>query len=357
MKESLGYQIGKMEVKPGLVLAPMSGVTCRPFRRLIKELNGDSLGLTVTEFISVEAMTRNVNRSLVMMRKHESETPFCIQIFGFDQDRMVLAAKMVEDAGADALDINCGCPAPKVVRKGGGCELMRQPQHLGQLLGKVRAAINIPLTLKMRSGWDQGLVNAPEIARIAESEGVQGLAVHGRTKTQMYRGEADWNVVAEVVDTVKIPVLGSGDVVDFQSAQERLTKGKVQGLMVGRGVLSNPLIFKEICNGGPLDWRGDEQFIISVLKRYIELLREDLPEKLIGGRIKQLASGMCRGLRWRKALLTTQNQTQLDSLLDDPERYLLSLPKTSHQAIVNPDLTSEAQDENLEDMGSNSFLN
>jgi nifR3 family TIM-barrel protein len=334
MKESLGYQLGKMQVKPGLVLAPMSGVTCRPFRRLIKELNGESLGLTVTEFISVEALTRNVDRSLKMMRKHESESPFCIQIFGFDIERMGLAAKMVEDAGADSLDINCGCPAPKVVRKGGGCELMRQPSHLGSILKKVRSSISIPLSLKMRSGWDQGLVNAPEIARIAESEGVDALAVHGRTRTQMYRGESDWNVIGEVVDTVKIPVLGSGDVVDYQSAKERLDKSKVVGLMVGRGALSNPLIFKEICNGGPLPWRGDDVYILSVLRRYVELLREELPEKLIAGRIKQLASGMCRGLRWRKALLTTQTQAQLDSLLEDPDRYLNGLPNSDEQAIL-----------------------
>ena len=324
MKQSLEYQIGKLRISPGLVLAPMSGVTCRPFRRLIKELNGDCLGLTVTEFISVEALTRNVKRSIEMMRKDASESPFSIQIFGFDVERMSLAAKMAQDAGADTVDINCGCPAPKVVRKGGGCELMRQPEHLAGLLKKVRAAISIPLSLKMRSGWDESLINAPAIAKVAESEGVDALAVHGRTKTQMYRGESDWNVISNVVETVKIPVLGSGDVVDFDSAKQRLEIGKVAGLMVGRGVLSNPFVFKEICNLGPLDWRGNDTKILAVLRRYVELLKEDVPHTLIPGRIKQLASGMCRGLSWRKALLTTQTLAQLESLLEDPYSYMSS---------------------------------
>lgn len=341
MKTSLKYQLGKLQIEPGLVLAPMSGVTCRPFRRLIKELNGDSLGLTVTEFISVEALTRNVRRSLEMMRKHSSESPFCIQIFGFDIERMALAAKMAEDSGADSVDINCGCPAPKVVRKGGGCELMRQPQHLASILKKVRSSIKVPLSVKMRSGWDESLINAPIIAKIAESEGVDAIAVHGRTKTQMYRGESDWTIISQVVETVKIPVLGSGDVLDYETARQRQEKGNVSGLMVGRGVLSNPFIFKEICNKGELDWRGNDSRILPVLRRYVELLQEDLPAKLIPGRIKQLASGMCRGLPWRKTLLTTQTMPQLESLLKDPYAYmdnksnLNGLPNSSEQAILN----------------------
>jgi nifR3 family TIM-barrel protein len=345
MENSLGYRVGKLEINPGLVLAPMSGVTCRPFRKLLKEINGDALGMTVTEFISVEALTRKVRRSLEMMRKDPLEKVFSIQIFGYDIDRMELAAKMAQDAGADTVDINCGCPAPKVVRKGGGCELMRQPLHLGKILSRVRKAVSVPLTLKMRAGWDDSCRNAPDLAKIVESEGLDALAVHGRTRVQMYRGESDWDLIAQVSETVRIPVVGSGDVVDFESAKVRKEKGKVAGLMVGRGALENPFVFKEILQGGPLDWRNDQELILSVLRRYIELLRADFPEKLIPGRVKQLASGMCRGLKWRKALLTTQTQAELEDLLADPEKYL-SLKRNNAGLLNSSEQTIMAESTN-----------
>jgi tRNA-dihydrouridine synthase B len=323
MISTLGYELGdKLKVKPGLILAPMSGVTCLPFRRLIKELNGEAVGMTVSEFISVEAMTRQVRRSLEMMRRHQSEEYFTIQIFGYDIERMGLAAQMVQDAGADSLDINCGCPAPKVVRKGGGCELMRNGDHLAKMLNKVRSVVSIPLTLKMRAGWDQDCVNATEIAHIAESEGVEALAVHGRTRTQMYRGEADWNIIASVVDSVKIPVVGSGDVVDYASAKHRAETGKVNALMIGRGAISNPFVFKEIMTAGEFKWRDNQNLIVSVLKRYIELLREECPDRIVIGRVKQIGSGMCKGLPWRRALLVTQSMEEVERLLDDPESAL-----------------------------------
>lgn len=342
MQIQTGYQVGKLAIKPGLVLAPMSGVTCRPFRRLLKELNGDALGLTVTEFISVEALTRNVNRSIEMMRKHSSEAPFAIQIFGFDPQRMATAAKMAEDAGADIVDINCGCPAPKVVRKGGGCELMRQPEHLASILKLVRSAISVPLTLKMRSGWDSDCLNAVDIAKVAEGEGVDALAVHGRSKAQMYRGEADWSIISHVARSVKIPVLGSGDVVDAASARSRISAGPIAGLLVGRGAIANPLVFKEVVEGTDLKWRADERLILNILRRYVELLREDFPKHhLIPGRVKQLASLMCKGLKWRKALLTTKDQAQLDSLLEDPERFMHSLPADAKEAIIESSAAQE----------------
>ena len=301
----LGYTIRSLSVKPGLVLAPMSGVTTSAFRRLIKELNPGSVGLTVSEFISVEAMTRQVPRSLKMMKFHECERPYGIQIFGHDINRMRDAALMVQDAGADLLDINCGCPAPKVVRKGGGCELMRQPEHLGKILHEVRKSVTMPLTLKMRAGWDEASLNSLEIAHIAESEGVEGVAIHGRTRAQSYRGSANWDHVKAVKESVKIPVFGSGDVVDKQSASERITSG-CDGLFIGRGALSNPFIFSEIATGQVTDRRNNPALVIKVLLRYVELLREEMNDRGASGRVKQLASQMCAGHTWKRELLRTE---------------------------------------------------
>ena len=300
------YQIQDLVIKNGLVLSPMSGVTTKPFRRLVKELNGESVGLVITEFISVEGLTRKGPRSLEMMNFDEGERPVGIQVFGYDINRIRDAALMGADAGFDLIDLNCGCPAPKVVRKGGGCELMRQPDHLRMILREVRRAISIPFTLKMRSGWSEESKNAVEIAKICEGEGVEAIAIHGRTRKQMYRGEADWDLVADVANAVSIPVLGSGDVIDRASAEQRLKLG-VSGIFVGRGALSNPFVFRDIVQGETSTLKSRPNEIVQVLERYIELLQEDFTPTRAIGKIKQLTSQMCKGLPWRKPILTAQS--------------------------------------------------
>ncbi|MBX7144730.1 MAG: tRNA-dihydrouridine synthase family protein [Oligoflexia bacterium] len=293
------YQLRHLSIAPALVLAPMSGVTCSPFRRLIKELNPGHVGLVVSEFISVEGLTRQSQRSRDMMRFHENERPYGVQIFGYDVDRMRDAALMVQDCGADLVDINCGCPAPKVVKRGGGCELMRQPEHLQKIIAAVRKAVSIPLTLKMRSGWCEESQNALEIARMCEQEGVEALAIHGRTRAQLYRGLADWSVVERIAEQVSIPVLGSGDVCDRASAETRL-RGKIAGLFIGRAAMENPFVFSVVRGQAVPDLRRSPALVLNVLWRYIELLREEFPDRAVVGRFKQLVTQMCRGYDWRK---------------------------------------------------------
>jgi tRNA-dihydrouridine synthase B len=309
------FSIRHLKVSPGLVLAPMSGVTCSAFRRLIRELNPGAVGLLVSEFISVEGMTREGRRSLEMMRFAEVERPFGIQIFGYDAQRMRDAAVMVEQAGADLVDINCGCPAPKVVKRGGGCELMRQPDHLASILREVRAAVSIPVTLKMRSGWDEGSKNALQIAHIAEAEGVDALTVHGRTRSALYRGMADYEIVKQVVDAVRIPVCGSGDVRDAASASERLATG-VAGLYVGRAAITNPLVFGEIVSGQSCDLRLHPELMARILLRYRDLLLErGSPPTAVVGRLKQLASQMAKQFAWSKTVCRAQTLDEQDDIL------------------------------------------
>jgi len=311
-----GYNIRQVAVNPGLVLAPMSGVTCSAFRQLIKELNPGAVGLLVSEFISVEGLTREGRRSLEMMRFAEMERPIGIQIFGYDIKRMRDAAVMVEQAGADIVDINCGCPAPKVVRRGGGCELMRQPLHLGAMLREVRSAVSIPLTIKMRSGWDDGSRNAPEIARIAEQEGVEAVTVHGRTRAALYRGTADYEIVQRVIDSVSIPVCGSGDVVDAASASERLGSGVV-GLYVGRAAIHNPLVFTDIVEGRSPELKNRPELMVKILLRYRDLLLEGgRPPLAMCGRLKQLASQMAKGAPWTKPFCRAQSLREQEEVLE-----------------------------------------
>lgn len=311
---TLGYSVGSVAIQPGLVLSPMSGVTTSAFRRLIKRLNGNAVGLLVSEFVSVEGMTRGSHRTMGMLRYLPEERPFAVQIFGYDIDRMATAAKMVQDLGADIVDINCGCPAPKVVRKGGGCELMRQPEHLQRIFTAVRRSVSIPLTMKMRSGWDEQSKNAREIARMAEGEGVEAIAVHGRTRAQLYRGSADWDIVAEIAAAVGVPVMGSGDVVDHRTAKDR-TRGKIAGLFIGRAAIENPFVFREIVTGVGVHLHTNEALQLDVLDAYIELLREEFPPKACVGKIKQLVSQMCRGREWRKDLCRARTLDEQTALL------------------------------------------
>jgi tRNA-dihydrouridine synthase len=191
---------------------------------------------------------------------------------------------------------------------------MRQPDHLQRIIKEVRKAVQIPLTIKVRAGWDEGSRNAIAIAHMAESEGVEALAIHGRTRAQLYRGSADWDLVEHVAEKVSIPVLGSGDVVDRASAEARL-RGKIAGLFIGRASMWNPLVFSEIMAGTADTIRNDHARMVSILFRYIELLREDFQESSCAGKVKQLASQMCRGAQWRKNLLTLNTlQEQVDLL-------------------------------------------
>jgi tRNA-dihydrouridine synthase B len=309
----LDFSIRNLRIAPGLVLAPMSGVTCSAFRRLIKELNPGAVGLVVSEFVSVEGLTRGSLKTLDMLKFQEHERPYGIQIFGYDVQRMADGAKLAQDLGADVVDINCGCPAPKVVKNGGGCELMRQPEHLQKIVAGVRKAISVPLTLKMRSGWSDETKNCIDVARMCEAEGVEALTVHGRTREALYRGLADWSVIQSVAESVKIPVCGSGDVVSHESALERIKSG-VSGLYIGRAALFNPTIFSEICDGKQknIDPR-------KVVLRYSELLLEDFEPRYCVGRMKQLSSQLGQGQEWAKLVCrATSLEEQLSILGEEP---------------------------------------
>jgi nifR3 family TIM-barrel protein len=293
------FQIGGVTVVPNLVLAPMSGITDTAYRSIVKEQNPGAVGLVVTELISIEALTRQNQRTKDMMRFRPLEHPISIQLFGADPDRMADAARMAQDLGADLVDVNCGCPAPKVTKRGGGAELMRRPAVLQELLRALRGALTIPFTVKIRAGWDDGSRNAVEVARMAEGEGVSAIAVHGRTRTQLYTGEPDWELVARVKQAVRVPVIGSGDIVTAAGALARLSESGVDGIMVGRATLAHPWIFREIDalqRGLPLPvTTPGERF--AAVDRLIARLEEELPAGAALGRSRGLACRMVKHLR------------------------------------------------------------
>jgi tRNA-dihydrouridine synthase B len=292
-------QIGSVHATTNLVLAPMSGVTDSAFRRIVKHCSGDGVGLLVSEFVAAEGLTRDNAKTLRMLRYLESERPISIQIFGADVDRMVRAARMVEDAGADVVDINCGCPAPKVVKRGGGAQLLREPDRLTEIVRETVRSVRIPVTVKIRSGWDDASLNAGEIARRVEEAGASMLAVHGRTRVQLYSGRADWGVVATVREMLGIPVLGSGDVTTPAQAVELLARGAADGLMIGRAAMSNPWIFAQIADtaaGRPV-LAPDATALVDALTVFRDALRETLPDHAFIGRYRGIACHFVKGMR------------------------------------------------------------
>src|SRR5918993_856888 len=316
------FKIRDVLISPPLVLSPMAGVTDVPFRALLKRRGG--IGLTVSEFISVEGLTRNNPKSKRQMRFHAYERPFAVQIFGGQPLRMRMAAEMAEEVGADILDVNCGCPAPKVVKHGGGSGLLRDLPRLETILKEIKKAITIPLTIKIRAGYSDSTINAVDTAKLAEDCGVEHIALHGRTKEQGYRGLANWDLVRAVKEVVKVPVSGSGDVTTIQQTFDRFRETGCDGVLIGRGAMANPWIFRQIED----TMHGREVFQPTLadkralLHEYFDMLREDMPETPAINRMKQLAGQFTRGLQGGALFRTSiYHSHTVEEVLDRIEEY------------------------------------
>jgi tRNA-dihydrouridine synthase B len=235
-------KIGSVDLQSPFAIAPMAGMTDTAFRRLVKRHGG--CGLVVTEMVSAEGLARGIDRTLEYAEYTEEERPISIQIFGGDPGQMAAAAQIVEGMGADIVDVNMGCPVPKIAKHNAGCSLMREPAHAARVISAMAKAVRIPVTVKMRAGWNDGERNAPTLAKMVEDAGAAAIAVHGRTAAQSYGGLADWDLVARIAEDLVIPVFGSGDCVEPEQIVERLASG-VEGVLVGRGVLRNPWILAQ----------------------------------------------------------------------------------------------------------------
>src|SRR5438876_4803 len=235
-------QIGKVKLPSPFAIAPMAGMTDTAFRRLVKRHGG--CGLVVTEMVSSEGLVRGIDRTLEYAEYTEEERPIAIQIFGGDPEKMAAAAQIVEGMGADIVDVNMGCPVPKIAKHNAGCSLMREPEHAASVIAAMTKAVKIPVTVKMRAGWNEEERNAPRLARMVEDAGAAAVTVHGRTAAQSYSGAADWDLVSQIAEDLAIPVIGSGDCVEPKQIVRRLGAG-VDGVLVGRGALRNPWIFAQ----------------------------------------------------------------------------------------------------------------
>ncbi len=309
---TLAYRLRGRVIDPGLVLAPMEGVTDLVFRRLIRSIGG--CGLTYTEFIPARNLKLSIRQALDMAMFDPDEHPIAIQIYGNDPDILADGARIVTDLGADIVDLNMGCPSKKVCRRSGGSGLVRDPALVRRIVAAMRAATPLPFTVKMRAGWDASNRNAPAIATICEGEGVDGLAVHWRTRADKYGGTRDLGIIRQVREAVSIPVLANGDIVDVPSALDTLRQTGCAGLMIGRGAIRDPWIFRQI--GAALEGRPPVRVDASERKRvlltYLDAIRGNFrDERGVLGRFKKIAKhfteGVPGGSELRRAILHSQS--------------------------------------------------
>src|SRR5215217_2238369 len=307
-------KIGNVTLASPFVVAPMAGMTDTAFRRLVKRHGG--CGLVVTEMVSSEGLVRGIGRTLEFAEYTEEERPVSIQIFGGDPAKMAAAAEIVEGLGANIVDVNMGCPVPKIAKHNAGCSLMREPGHAASVIAAMSRAVKIPVTVKMRGGWDDDDRNAPALAKMVEDAGAAAIAVHGRTAAQSYSGSADWDLVARIADDLTIPVFGSGDCIEPEQVVDRVLSG-VEGVLVGRGVLRNPWILAQamdLAAGRParvvtLEDRGKFllDYIDLLTRERVDEARELTHDRWVVNKVRALGSWYTKGLENGSHLRTSIN--------------------------------------------------
>lgn len=311
-------KIGNVELENNLILAPMAGVTNLPFRIICKEFGP---GLVCTEMASSRAMFHNDQKTKRLFNTEGEKRPISFQIFGSDEETMAYSAKYVSEF-ADIIDINMGCPAPKVVKNGDGSKLLLDLEQAEKVIKAVVENSKVPVTLKIRKGWDKENIVATEIAKIAEDAGISAITVHGRTRSEFYSGKADLEIIKKVKETVKIPVIGNGDIVDEESAYNMFEKTNVDGIMIGRGSFGNPWIFRNIKHyletGEKLPAPSNDEKL-EIMKKHINLAvaeKGEIAVKELRKHISWYTKNLKNSSEFRSKMNTIETKEELLEMLE-----------------------------------------
>ena len=313
-------KIGDLELGQGLILAPMAGITDLSFRRIAKSFEVD---LVTSEMVSSEGLVRNKARTKMLLQSHAEEKPLAIQLFGSDPKVVAEAARIVADEGADIIDLNMGCPVPKVVRQGAGAALIRDAETVASLVDAVRQAVSIPLTVKTRSGWSQSKINVVEVARIVEDAGADAITIHPRTAKQGFSGSADWALITKVKQAVNIPVIGNGDVTRPEDVEKMRKLTQCDGVMIGRGAMGNPWLFRQAKQlaAGQRTASPSVHERLEVMRRHLALYKESLHGRgsLTGfrSRIMWYTKGLRGSARLRASLSDCHHLEEMIKLCED----------------------------------------